>query len=309
MKRILPVAFITLVSITAQLCAAESGFQDLLSSPVDGSISLPQIPAAQPARADGFTEAEQYLPPNNNEPGFRWPKPGKAYRNQFFYIGNSPTFLKASADQAADLADGSGKCALAPNTLYIAAAKPGFEGEYMTVTLAVPLPGCRLTHGYIEMTHVSSSSAGGFWELPRTVKAFLDTLAFAEGTRDRYNYIFTFVTFNSYADHPRRTICAGSYCSTAAGRYQFLARTWDGIASGLGLADFTPPSQEKAALEIIRRAGAYNVVLQSNVYENFTAALGKLNRTWASLPGSPYGQPAHSASELWEVYKASLAKY
>ena len=309
MKKTVPAALITLIFLTAPICAADSNFQDRLSYSDRGSISLPRIPAAQQARADGFIEAEQYLPPDNNEPGFRWPKKAKAYDNQFFYIGNSPTFLKASADQSQDLANGSGKCALAPNTLYKAAAKPGFEGEYMTVVLAAPLPGCRLTGGYIYMTHVSSSSAGGFWELPRTVKAFLDTLAFAEGTRDRYNYIFTFVTFNSYADHPRRTICAGSYCSTAAGRYQFLARTWDGIASGLGLADFTPPSQEKAALEIIRRAGAYNVVLQSNVYENFTAALGKLNRTWASLPGSPYGQPAHSASELWEVYKASLAKY
>ncbi|OGR44581.1 MAG: hypothetical protein A2X35_00155 [Elusimicrobia bacterium GWA2_61_42] len=159
------------------------------------------------------------------------------------------------------------------------------------------------------MTDVSSSSAGGAWELPRTVRAFMDTLAFAEGTKARYNYIFTFVTFNSYADHPRKAICAGKLCSTAAGRYQFLSKTWDGLAPGLGLTEFTPPSQEKAALEIIRRAGAYNRVLKSNVYENFTSALAKLNTTWASLPGSPYGQPTHPTSELWKVYKAALAKY
>ncbi|OGR72990.1 MAG: hypothetical protein A2089_14650 [Elusimicrobia bacterium GWD2_63_28] len=159
------------------------------------------------------------------------------------------------------------------------------------------------------MAHVSSSSAGGAWELPRTVRAFLDTLAFAEGTRANYNYIFTFVTFTSYADHPRVKKCAGKLCSTAAGRYQFLSKTWDGLAPALGLNDFTPPSQEKAALEIIRRQGAYNRVLRSSVYENFTSALGKLNTTWASLPGSPYGQPTHSTAELWRVYKAALAKY
>ncbi|OHE76747.1 MAG: hypothetical protein A2107_06440 [Verrucomicrobia bacterium GWF2_62_7] len=159
------------------------------------------------------------------------------------------------------------------------------------------------------MDHVSSSSAGGAWELPRTVRAFLDTLAYAEGTRERYDYIFTFVPFNSYGDHPRVKKCAGKLCSTAAGRYQFLSRTWDGLAPGLGLNDFTPPNQEKAALEIIRRQGAYNRVLRSSVYENFTSALSKLNTTWASLPGSPYGQPTHSTAALWKYYKAALARY
>lgn len=179
----------------------------------------------------------------------------------------------------------------------------------MTVQLAEPLPGCQLASGYVFMTHVSSSSAGGAWELPRTVRAFLDTIAFAEGTRERYDYIFTFVTFSSYADHPRRKICSGGLCSTAAGRYQFLSKTWDPLAADLGLQDFTPPNQEKATLEIIRRAGAYNNVLKSNVQENFNAAMRKLNTTWASLPGSPYGQPTHSSAELWKYYRGQLAKY
>ena len=308
MRKILPAVLTAFISIAAPLCASAQAFDELLlANGGDGTVSspLPDIPAAT---ADGFIEAEQYLPPDNNEPGFDWPQDGKSADN-FFYIGNISTFLKASPDKAEDLADGSGKCALSPNTLYKVSAKPGFLGEHMTVALAAPLPGCSLTRGYVFMSHVSSSSAGGAWELPRTVRAFMDTLAFAEGTRERYNYIFTFATFSSYADHPRRVICAGKLCSTAAGRYQFLSRTWDGLAPGLGLSDFTPPSQEKAALEIIRRAGAYNLVLKSGVYENFTAALRKLNTTWASLPGSPYGQPTHPTAELWKAYKASLAKY
>jgi len=270
------------------------------------AVVLAQAPDAFLAQID----AEQYLPPGNNEPGFDWPsdRKGRA-REEFVYIGVTPTFLKAGPDLAADLAEGSGKCALQSNTLYKASAKPGFEGEHMIVQLAEPLPGCQFSRGYIYMTHVSSSSAGGACEFPRTVRAFLDTLAFAEGTRERYNYIFTFVAFNTYSDHPRRRICAGKLCSTAAGRYQFLSKTWDPLASELGLGDFTPPNQDKAAVEIIRRSGAYNYVLKSSVYENFAAALGKLNGTWASLPGSPYGQPTHSTAELWKVYKAALAKY
>jgi len=308
MKRINCSLILFAATALAPLCAAAQALDDLLRASDGMEVSAPALPAAPQALAGGFVEAEQYLPPNNKEPGFEWPDERKTLENSF-YVGNNVTFLKTGPGQAADLATGTGKCALEPNTLYRTSAKPGFEGEHMIVQLADPLPGCSFNRGYVFMTHVSSSSAGGAWELPRTVHAFLDTLAFAEGTRERYNYIFTFVTFNSYADHPRRAVCAGKLCSTAAGRYQFLSKTWDPLAADLGLSDFTPPNQEKAALEIIRRAGAYNVVFKSNVQENFNSALRKLNTTWASLPGSPYGQPTHSSSELWKVYRAALAKY
>lgn len=145
------------------------------------------------------------------------------------------------------------------------------------------------------------------YELPLNVRAFLDTIAFAEGTREHYNYMFTFVAFTSYTDHPHRRICSGGFCSTAAGRYQFLSKTWDALSKDLGLKDFTPPNQEKATLEVIRRLGAYNAVAGSSKYANFTRAISKLNRTWASLPGSPYGQPTHSMAELWKAYKTALA--
>lgn len=296
-----------LLAFAAPRPAAAGALSTLLETPGAENPSAPgEVPPPQLSGVD--LEAEQYLPPNNAEPGFEWPDQQKASEN-FIYIGNAATFLKSGTGQAAGLQDGAGKCQLAANTLYKAAAKPGFTGEHMTVQLADPLPGCQLTSGYVFLTHVSSSSAGGAWELPRTVRAFLDTLAFAEGTRDNYNYIFTFVTFDSYADHPRRKICSGGLCSTAAGRYQFLSKTWDPLAADLGLTDFTPPNQEKATLEIIRRAGAYNLVLKSGVQANFNAALAKLNTTWASLPGSPYGQPTHPASELWKYYRGQLAKY
>lgn len=296
------------LSIAAPLCAADTAFQALLDNSRGTAIASP-FPEIVPARADGSADLEQYLPPDNDEPGFEWPDTTKDLDDQFFYIGKEAAFLKASEAQAETLAEGSGKCALTPDTLYKASVKPGFEGEHMIVTLAAPLPGCQLSRGYIFMSHVSSSSAGGAWELPRNVRAFLDTLAYAEGTDESYNYIFTHATFESYADHPRKRKCSGKLCSDAAGRYQFLSKTWDGLAPDLGLSDFTPPSQEKAAVEIIRRAGAYTNVSKSSVYENFTAALRKLNGIWASLPGSPYGQPTHTTAKLWLVYKAALRKY
>ncbi|HBA61568.1 MAG TPA: hypothetical protein DCZ92_12290 [Elusimicrobia bacterium] len=159
------------------------------------------------------------------------------------------------------------------------------------------------------MPEISSTSAGGLWQLPVNVRAFLDTLAFSEGTNAHYDYIYSYVTFKSYADHPRKVVCSGGLCSSAAGRYQFLTKTWDGLAKDLALTDFTPPSQEKATLELIRRQGAYAAVEKSSDYKNFSKAVGKLNTIWASLPGSPYGQPTHTLKRLWTAYQAALASY
>ena len=50
--------------------------------------------------------------------------------------------------------------------------------------------------------------------------AFLGTIAFAEGTHSHYDYTFAYRKFHSFADHPRIRVCAGSYCSTAAGRWR-----------------------------------------------------------------------------------------
>lgn len=309
MKTLNLASLAALLILAAPLCVRASALEDLGLE--DGDFSgVPAAAAVPQASPSGMVEAEQYLPPNNNEPGFEWSRnTSKGADLNYFFTGKQATFLKASPGMAADLAEGTGKCALQPNTRYETSMKPGFEGEHMTVRLAQPLPGCALTSGYVYLPHVSSSSAGGLWELPKTVRAFLDTLAYSEGTNEHYNYIFTFITFTSYADHPRKVACAGSLCSSAAGRYQFLSKTWDPLAADLGLTDFTPPSQEKACLELVRRAGAYNLALKSDKLANFKAAVGKLNTIWASLPGSPYGQPTHSMTALWKAYQANLAKY
>ncbi|HEY9735488.1 MAG TPA: peptidoglycan DD-metalloendopeptidase family protein [Trichocoleus sp.] len=135
-------------------------------------------------------------------------------------------------------------------------------------------------------------------------RAFLDVLAFAEGTSgpNGYNTMFTGRTFsNGYADHPRQNICSGRLCSTAAGRYQFLSSTWD----ELKLPDFSPENQDKGGIMLVQRRGA----LADVNARNFASAIQKCNREWASLPGSPYGQPTKSLAELTQVWEAALAKY
>jgi muramidase (phage lysozyme) len=142
----------------------------------------------------------------------------------------------------------------------------------------------------------------------KATRALLDTIAFAEGTNSRYDIIFSFKSFSSFLDHPRRVICSGGYCSDAAGRYQFLSTTWDEARAAIGVRDFQPPSQDKAAIhriEVFRGASEHRNRLTRSQFERLVY---KIAPEWASLPGSPYGQPTKSMSAVWNVYQESLSK-
>ena len=122
------------------------------------------------------------------------------------------------------------------------------------------------------------------------VKKFLDFLGRAEGAD--YNTIVGGSKFSDFRAHPRIVgLRTAEGSSTAAGKYQIVGTTYDEIAPKLGIRDFTPDSQDKIAVELIRRKGALEDVRNGN----FDAAIGKLGGTWASLPSSPYSQPKRSA--------------
>lgn len=139
----------------------------------------------------------------------------------------------------------------------------------------------------------------------RNERAFLDMVAYAEGTAGRgddgYNILFGYGRFDSYADHPRIYVPFGDTTTSAAGRYQILARTWDGVRGRLGLPDFSPASQDAAAIELIRERGALNDVRAGRV----TTAIEKVRKVWASLPGAGYGQPERRLSSLLDAYASA----
>ncbi|MFA6066027.1 MAG: glycoside hydrolase family 104 protein [Candidatus Babeliaceae bacterium] len=143
------------------------------------------------------------------------------------------------------------------------------------------------------------------------VKAFLDTIAYAEGTLNEhgYNARYPGLSFASFKDHPRIVSCAPykgkDLCATAAGRYMILARTWDRIAPIIKATHFSPLNQDKAALELIREAHA----LQDIIRGNFNRAVQKLNKIWATFPGAPYGQPTKALSDLKKIYYNRLKQY
>jgi len=124
------------------------------------------------------------------------------------------------------------------------------------------------------------------------VSAFLALIKYTEGAG--YQTLFGGERFTSFDDHPRRAITrtmgGKPITSTAAGAYQFLSRTWDECVKALGLNDFSPPNQDRAALYLIERRRALPAVMEGD----WTTAIERCNREWASLPGSPYGQPTKS---------------
>lgn len=137
------------------------------------------------------------------------------------------------------------------------------------------------------------------------VLAFLDMLAWSEGTKGRgddgYNVVVGGGLFSGYADHPRQLIDLPrlGIKSTAAGRYQLLARYWDAYRKQLCLDDFSPVSQDRVAIQQIRERKAYQLVVTGQI----EAAIIACSNIWASLPGAGYGQREHNMTDLLAKYR------
>lgn len=141
------------------------------------------------------------------------------------------------------------------------------------------------------------------------VKAFLDVISYAEGTlqADGYHMRYPNTFFTSFRDHPRTKLCGPfkdrELCSTAAGRYMILAKTWDKIAPQIGAYDFSPRNQDKAAFALIVERGALPHILHHRIKKAILA----LNKVWATFPGAPYDNPTKTMNELIKVYHERLA--
>lgn len=144
-------------------------------------------------------------------------------------------------------------------------------------------------------------------------KAFLDMLAWSEGTDNGrqptknhgYDVIVGGSLFTDYADHPRKLITLNQRLkSTAAGRYQLLARYWDAYRKQLGLNDFSPTSQDAVALQQIKERGALPLIDRGDIRQ----AIDRCSNIWASLPGAGYGQFEHKADALIAKFKAAGGK-
>lgn len=142
--------------------------------------------------------------------------------------------------------------------------------------------------------------------------AFLDVIGFSEGTAtiaesdDGYNVNVGGALFRGYDKHPRVAVRTRWGLSDAAGRYQIMAAipgrivtdTWDWASRACGVRDFSPESQDRVAVYLIKRRGAMGDIIAGRLRD----ALTKCRAEWASLPGAGYGQFEHSYETLRAQY-------
>lgn len=153
--------------------------------------------------------------------------------------------------------------------------------------------------------------------LNENLLAFLDMIAYSElgskllaDSANGYNVIVGSMPgrvdrFNDYKDHPRKlvvmTINGKQVKSTAAGRYQILARYYDAYKRQLGLTDFGPIAQDQIAIQMIRECNALDDIRAGR----FDVAARKCASRWASLPGAGYDQHENDLYDLRAAYVAA----
>jgi muramidase (phage lysozyme) len=145
----------------------------------------------------------------------------------------------------------------------------------------------------------------------QNVQAFLRVIRAGETnqTDDAYRMMYGGALAPDLAQHPGQAFKSPWGWTSAAGAYQFMAAvpgkvktdTWGECVRALGLTDFSPQSQDLAAVFLIDRRKALAAVLAGRLYD----AIALCNREWASLPGSPYGQPTRTTAQARDIYLAN----
>ena len=134
-------------------------------------------------------------------------------------------------------------------------------------------------------------------------KALLETISQVEGTSgpDGYRTMFGGGKFQAPPwKHPDRVVRSGGYASAAAGKYQFMPGTWERASKALGLSDFSPANQDKAALWLVKVVRGVDPSKQLTVSD-----FEILGKEWAGL--SPYyGQTGRTAAQSYNIYIEKL---
>ncbi len=134
------------------------------------------------------------------------------------------------------------------------------------------------------------------------VQAFLRAIRLGEGTSDEagYNRIVGGGTFADDSVHPHVRVFIPKYqvYSTAAGAYQIIWPTWQKLCLQYSFPDFTPESQDEAAVALIAGRHALDDVIAGRLED----AVGKCSAEWASLPDSTAGQRTESYEAVENEY-------
>lgn len=137
------------------------------------------------------------------------------------------------------------------------------------------------------------------------VAAFLKCIRLGEGTSDELGYyrIVGGQMFTDDSRHPNVKVWIERYhvYSTAAGAYQIIMPTWRPLVRLYNFADFSPATQDLAAVALIEGRNALRDVIDGR----FKEALKKCSEEWASLPYSKAGQRKELYAAVAKVYTDS----
>ena len=143
-------------------------------------------------------------------------------------------------------------------------------------------------------------SPGATPSLDQRVNAFLAMIRELESNND-YAVIVGGAHFADFSDHPR--IYVKKYNSSAAGAYQITRLTWNTVIQpALNLPDFSPASQDRAALYLLQYRGAYAALVANDL----DRAMRLASLEWAALPYSSAGQNPKSLAQATSVYESFL---
>jgi muramidase (phage lysozyme) len=174
--------------------------------------------------------------------------------------------------------------------------------------------------------------------IPLAARPLLDTIAYAEGTagvsQNGYDVLVGFGQIpawvpNYASGHPNIPVYISNInnSSTAAGRYQFLTSTWN----GLGLKEFNKENQDKGGWQLIKNRG-FTAQDATDIYTTaksqiqsgqidfstnpkFLLFLDKTYKIWASLPSSTnvagYANQGgkYNPADIYNIYIEAVNKY
>jgi muramidase (phage lysozyme) len=133
------------------------------------------------------------------------------------------------------------------------------------------------------------------------VKAFLDTISNVESA-GKYNVSVGGSTFTDMSKHPE--MYNSELGSDAAGRYQFISTTFKPIAQRLGLTDFSPRSQDLAAVQYLKDLGVLDEI-QTGDPAKIEDVINRLKGSkWTGLQKYGSGQGSEFFQKRKQTYKS-----
>lgn len=117
------------------------------------------------------------------------------------------------------------------------------------------------------------------------VRAFLALIRHGESSNSdsAYTVLYGGGHFSDMSQHPKQFFTTRDGRRTsAAGAYQITWTTWSWLQTLYSIPDFSPASQDFAAVCLIKRRGALADVIAGR----FDRAITKCQNEWTSLPGA-----------------------